>query len=138
MQDNPAFATEVGYPGQNDRWTDQSLEAIARRKAEQQFRLKAIESIDRAKLNSADQLNYDLFRKGVQDAIQGERFKQEYMPMTQLNGVHQDAAQLFDIAPHVSVKDYEDIIARLKGIPALVDQNMALLQKGIESGITPP
>ena len=138
MREYPEFATEVGYPGQNDRWTDQSLEAIALRKGEQQYRLKVVESIDRAKLNSADQLNYDLFSKGVKEAIEGARFKQEYMPLTQLNGVQQDPAQALDSAPHSTVKDYEDMIARLKGIQALVDQNIVLLQKGVETGITPP
>src|SRR6266487_559337 len=34
MRENPEFATEVGYPGQNDRWTDSSLDAIERRKRE--------------------------------------------------------------------------------------------------------
>jgi len=31
MIESPEFATDVGYPGQNDRWTDQTLEAIERR-----------------------------------------------------------------------------------------------------------
>ena len=34
MREEPEFATAVGYPGQNDRWGDASLEAIARRKHE--------------------------------------------------------------------------------------------------------
>src|SRR5216683_2578733 len=42
MQDSPEFATEVGYPGQNDRWTDQSLEAIERRKKELHAPMKVI------------------------------------------------------------------------------------------------
>ena len=33
MKEFPEFATSVGYPGQNDRWTDVSFEAIARRDA---------------------------------------------------------------------------------------------------------
>src|SRR4051794_5968311 len=41
MSEHPEFATEVGYPGQNDRWTDQSLEAIERRKQELPAVLKA-------------------------------------------------------------------------------------------------
>src|SRR5262249_40865608 len=73
MQDSPESATWVGYPGQNDRWTDQSLAAIARRKREQHTRLKVVESIERKSLSPADQLNYDLFKKGVVDAIEGER-----------------------------------------------------------------
>jgi uncharacterized protein (DUF885 family) len=138
MQESPEFATEVGYPGQNDRWTDQSLAAIERRKAELASRRKVIESINRAKLNAADQLNYDLFKKGVVDGIEGNRFKGEYMPLTQLNGVQQDVPQVIDIAPHATVKDYQDIISRLKGVPKLVEQNIVLLTKGAETGITPP
>jgi uncharacterized protein (DUF885 family) len=60
------------------------------------------------------------------------------MPLTQLNGVHQGAAETVDVAPHATVKDYQDIIARLNSLPKLVDQNIVLLQKGIETGITPP
>src|SRR5437667_4042074 len=70
MRENPEFATEVGYPGQNGRWTDQSLEAIERRKRDLAAAIKVIESIDRAKLKPEDQLNSDLFRKNKQDAIE--------------------------------------------------------------------
>src|SRR5215831_9057614 len=34
MRENPEFATLVGYPGQNARWSDLSLETIDRRKRE--------------------------------------------------------------------------------------------------------
>ncbi|PYP42140.1 MAG: DUF885 domain-containing protein, partial [Gemmatimonadetes bacterium] len=37
-----------------------------------------------------------------------------------------------------SVQDYENILARLNGVPALVDQAIVLLGKGLEAGITPP
>src|SRR5678815_1751521 len=57
MRENPEFATEVGYPGQNDRWSDLSLETITRRKRELQAPLKVIQSIDRSKLDAAEQLN---------------------------------------------------------------------------------
>src|SRR5262245_2033363 len=55
MEDNPEFATQVGYPGQNARWTDQSLEAIARRQRELNSPLKVLDSIERGKLSPADQ-----------------------------------------------------------------------------------
>lgn len=138
MGDNPEYATEVGYPGHNDRWTDQSLEAIARRQRELHAPMKIIASIARKNLPPADQLNYDLFRRNISEAIEGTQFKGEYMPMTQLNGVQQDAAQVIDIAPHATVKDYEDILSRLRKLPLLIDQTMVLLQKGIQSHITPP
>jgi uncharacterized protein (DUF885 family) len=138
MQEDPEFATEVGYPGQNDRWSDISLETIARQKRELQVPLKVMQSIERSKLQPQDQLNYDLFKQSLEQNIEGNRFPEEFMPLTQLNGVHQNPANILEQAPHGSVKDYQDIIARLNRLPALIDQTIILLQKGIDARITPP
>src|SRR6266581_8241932 len=69
MREYPEFATSVGYPGQNARWTDYALEAIARRKRELNDPLTALRAVDRAKLSANDQLNYDLFRHDAIDAL---------------------------------------------------------------------
>ena len=138
MLENPEFATAVGYPGQNDRWTDMSLVAIERRKRELQAPLRVVKSINRSKLNAGDQLNYNLFRKNTEDAIEGTRFKREYFQLTQLDGVQQDVARMMSIAPRATVKDCEDMLARLNGLPALIEQTIVLLRKGLETGITPP
>src|SRR5437879_5895547 len=94
MRESPEFATMVGYPGQNDRWTDLSLEAIERRKKELQAPMKVMRSIDRAKLSPTDQLNYDLFFKNQKDAVEGTRFKGEFMPINQMSGVQQEVARV--------------------------------------------
>ena len=138
MRDQPEFATGVGYPGQNDRWSDFSLEAIEQRKRELQAPLQVVQSIDRSKLGAADQLSCDLFRKNLEDASEGTRFKQEFVPLTQLSGIHQGAAAILEMAPRATVRDYEDRIARLKALPKAIDQTLVLLQKGLEAGITPP
>ena len=138
MHEDPETATENGYPGENNRWGDQSLEAIARRKRELAAPLNALESIERSKLNTGDQLSFDLFRRNLTNAIAGTKFPEEYMPITQLNGVQQDVARTLEIAPHTTVRDYEDMIERMKAVPGLIDQNIVLLQKGMEAGITPP
>src|SRR5436190_15039999 len=82
MREYPEFATSVGYPGQNARWTDYSLEAIARRKRELNDPLNVLRTIDRAKLGPTDQLNYDLFRRNLTDDIEESRFPGELMAMT--------------------------------------------------------
>ncbi len=138
MQDDPEFATDVGYPGLNGLWRDTSIAAIERRTREMTNTLRAAESIDRSKLSPADQLSFDLFIKNYKDGIAGSRFKGEYLPITQLNGLQQDAARLLEMSPHATVKDYEDLISRLNGIPILVDQNIELLKLGLAAGITPP
>jgi len=125
-------------PGQNARWTDNSLQAIERRKRELQEPLAVVEAIRRDRLSPADRLNYDLFRRGLEEQIEGARFKDEYFTITQLGGVQQDVGQLLPQMPTTSVQDYENILARLNGVPALVDQTIVLLGKGLEAGITPP
>ncbi len=47
MADNPEWATEIGYPGFDDRWTDFSAEGIERRKGEVNIQLKVLASIQR-------------------------------------------------------------------------------------------
>jgi uncharacterized protein (DUF885 family) len=138
MYESPETATYFGYHEPNDRWTDYSPAAIERRKREPQAALKVIQTIHREKLNVADQLNYDLFKKELERGIEGNRFKGEYLAITQLSGIQQDVPQNLEMMPHASVGDYEAMIRRLRGVSNVVEQVVGLLQKGLESGITPP
>ncbi|MGH7529294.1 MAG: DUF885 domain-containing protein [Gemmatimonadales bacterium] len=138
MREFPEFATAVGYPGQNARWTDYSLEAIARRERELAEPLEALNAINRARLSPADQLNYDLFRRTLTDAMAEARFPGELMPITQLDGMQQQVpSTIAQMRPQTSA-DYEDIVARLRAVPRLVAQTMVLLERGLARGITPP
>jgi uncharacterized protein (DUF885 family) len=138
MHDAPEFATNVGYPGQNDRWTDLSFEAIAQRKELAKLQLEIVGKIERAKVSAADRISYDLFRRDAEMSVEGSQFPFELAPINQLGGVQQGVPQVISQMTFKSAKDYEDLIARLKAVPALVDQNIALLQKGLEEKFTPP
>jgi uncharacterized protein (DUF885 family) len=138
MHSSPEFATSVGYPGLNDRWSDSSPESIEFGRVTSHKLLRAIESIDRAQLTPAEQVNFDLSRRRMQRGIEGEKFHGEYMQISQMSGPQQDIPQLLSFMPAGNVKDYENIIARLKGIPTVLDQTTALLNKGLAEGITPP
>jgi uncharacterized protein (DUF885 family) len=138
MHASPEFATYVGYPGLNDRWSDSSPESIAFGRQLSHKILVAIDSIDRAQLKPAEQINYDLAHHHVDEGIEGEKFHGEYLQINQLGGVQQGVPQLLSVMPAGNVKDYENIIARLRGIPTVIDQSMALLDRGLAEGITPP
>ncbi|MDB6108879.1 MAG: hypothetical protein JWR69_629 [Pedosphaera sp.] len=138
MYESPESATYFGYHEPNDRWTDYSPTGIERRKREPQAALKVIQTIHREKLSIADQLNYDLFKKELERGIEGNRFKGEYLAITQLSGVQQDVPQTLEMMPHASVSDYEAMIRRLRGVSNVVEQTVGLLQQGLDSGITPP
>lgn len=138
MREYPEWATSVGFPGQNGRWTDMSIVAIERRKKELHAPIEALKSIDRAKLSKEDQLNYDLFDYGLNMSLKESRFPNELMPINQLQGVQEAPANTLVQNPQSTVKDYDDIISRLRGIAASVDQSIELMKVGVSKGITPP
>jgi len=133
----PGFATEVGYPGQNDRWTDLSLPAIQRRRADFASEMKVVGAINRTRLNPSDQLSYDIFKRGVEEFIEGTHFPGDLLQISQLFGP-QTSASTISLMPAQTVRDYTDIIARLRALPTVVDQTIALLDSGVKLGVTPP
>ena len=139
LHEFPEFATEVGAAGQNDRWTDRSSAAIARRKADLELPTRALATIDRTKLSPQDALNYDLFRRQAEAQLEGRRFPWELMPLTQLYGIHQGVPQvLSEQMPARTAADYEAILSRLRGTPVLVEQTIAAMKEGLRRGVTPP
>ncbi len=137
MEESPEAATACGFPGENDRWSDVSLEAITRRKTDLLHWREALDSIDRNQLSAADQLNYDLFHRDLLLEIEATQFPGELMPINQMGGVQQDVAQVIVQMPLEREKDFRDVIARLESAPTLIDQNIALLRRGLALQITP-
>ena len=133
----PEYATYSGYPGQNNRWTDLSIGAIKRRQATVVTELGVVRAINRARLNAPDQLSYDIFKRGLDEAIEGTRFPGDLTAVSQLDGP-QYSASTINAMPAATVKDYTDIIARLRALPARIDQVVVLLDSGAKVGVTPP
>ena len=150
MREFPEEATGVGYPGQNARWTDYSPAAIERRQQHLHTSLAQLRSMNATRLAPEERLNYDLYRKQIETAIEGLQFGNDamplpgvvagnlWMPINQMSGVQQGVAEVLAISPARTAADYEDILARLNGVPALVDQTIALLKDGLGRGWTPP
>ena len=138
MATYPEWATWEGRHENDDKLTDNSLEAILKREKEGRRSYDVIMAINRAKLNDVDKLNYDLYRRSLERDKEGEIFEWYYTPITQLGGIHQDIPQLFEVMPTETVKDYENIIARMNAVPQAVRNDVELMRLGLEKGITPP
>jgi len=52
--------------------------------------------------------------------------------------VQQDVPRVIAQMPSGTVREDEDIIARLRAVPVLVHQTITLLERGLAAGITPP
>jgi len=150
MAEYPETATALGYPGQNARWTDYSRIAIDARAAYLKKSLERLSAIDRTQLDGGDQLNQDLYRDLLQTAVQGLEFENDavpirgvnshnlLMPINQLEGIQQDIPRTFALMPAASSQDYENIVARLAGVDQAVAQTIALMERGLAAGVTPP
>ena len=137
MRENPVRASRMGDRRFNDQWTDMSLDAIGRRQGEQQEFLRRLRFIDSSKLTETDQLNYDLFRRSLENSIDGHQFKNYLMPMSQRGGVQslESTAETLRLA---NVQDYEDWLARMAQIETVIEQTMSRMEEGRESGYMPP
>jgi uncharacterized protein (DUF885 family) len=146
----PEFATSVGVPGYNDRWTDESPEAVAARAAHVDAALQTLASIDRGALSPEDQLSYDLYRRALAAAAEGYHFHYEpnpfasvsqqslLRPVEQMDGVQSNVLQVIALMPAERADDYEDIVKRLRAVPTVVDQTIAQMQEGLKQRNTPP
>jgi uncharacterized protein (DUF885 family) len=138
LRENPELATITGAPGYDDRWSDLSAAAIARRRALLPQVLAAVDSIDRAALGEAARTDYDLFRRRARLDLEASRFPEELLALDQLGGVQQYVPELLALMPATNVAQYENIVARLRGVPRLVEQTIALLERGLAEGVTAP
>ena len=133
LKEDPEAATWVGDNRYNDRLTDLSFEAIERRNAHERDMLTRLQHIDRSQLFGQDVISYDLFLRNKQIAVEGQRYPLELMPITQLGGPQLSFAQLVQVMPFLTAKDYENYLARLAAFPKYIEQVMALMKRGIET-----
>jgi uncharacterized protein (DUF885 family) len=138
LRETPEFATYIGFPGHNDRWSDDSPAGIEHRHTLLREQLETARSIDRSKLAANEQVDLDLFIRRLAGQVEGFRFPFEEIALTQYGGVQQDVPWTLGNAPTATLRDDEDLLARLRSLPVLVDQHIALLEKGLAAGVTPP
>ena len=138
LRGRPEFATYIGFPGHNHRWSDLSAAGIERRRGLVREQLAAARGVDRGLLLPEEQVDLDLYVRRLGAQVEGFAFPEEQVTITRYGGVQQDVPFALGRAPTASSRDYDDLIARLKGVAVLVEQNLALLQKGLAAGVTPP
>jgi len=137
LVENPVRASRLGDRRFNEQWADMSLTAIERRHAEQQAFLRRLRTIDSSQLSAADALNYDLFRRQIENTLDSHEFKNYLMPMSQRGGV-QSLETTAETLRLNNAKDYEDWLARMTQIEAVIEQTTARMEEGRKTGYMPP
>jgi len=138
LRTSPIYASILGDKRYNDKLDDFSQAAIDDNLKQSRRFLDRFEAIDTSGFPDQEVLNKQLMVRDLKMGLEGAKFRSWEMPVTQFGGLHIDAPQLVSILSFENAKDYEDYIARLKGLPRLFDQTTTQMRKGMAEGLMPP
>jgi uncharacterized protein (DUF885 family) len=141
LQLNPVAATFIGDHRYDDRLPPEGpAERDAALALERRSR-EALATVDRSRLDAAEQLNHDVFAFNRQLALDGAAYPAELLPLDQFNNPALFFAQLGSgttAQPFVTVKDYDNFLARMRAFPAWADQVIAWMREGVRRGVVQP
>ena len=138
LRADPTLATAIGRNEYNDRWEDLSSSAIAAREREIGEFAKRLQAIPTSELIGEDSITARMLDRELKIAVERERLSDGLLTVGQLFGLHNSVQQTFDRMPARTEQDYRNIIARLRGLGPLIDQQIALLKEASASGLTQP
>ena len=137
LRENPTYASALGDKRYNDRWEDASLENVERQHQHTLAVQTKLAAIGRTKLSAADQINYDMFKRDLDNALGDYEFKTFLLPLNQRGGI-QTLDTFTRNLTFNTTKDYEDWVARLNAFPTLMDQTIALMREGVKQKVLHP
>jgi uncharacterized protein (DUF885 family) len=138
LRRNPEFASILGDKRYNDRWTDDSEQAVREEFAQSQRFLDRLQAIDTTGFPEQERLTHALLARKLRLVLESARFEDWLMPVDQFFGRHLELPKLVPSLEFASVKDYEDYITRLQTLPEVLDKNIALMRAGMAKGLMPP
>jgi uncharacterized protein (DUF885 family) len=138
LRDEPEFATTVGRHEYDDRWSDLSKQGREQRRAHLQQHFDQAQKFGAQGLSEEDALSVRLLGYDLRTQLDALDLETYLLRVGQLYGSHTRVYLTIDRMPAFTVKDCENIIARLHAVPAYVEQNIAILNEAIERGVTQP
>lgn len=135
----PELLTSLGRKDRADEWNDLS-EAFANESIEiTKKQLVELQSFDRDKLDQATVLSYDLLVKSMKEQIADTKWRLYNYPINQMFGRHSSVVSLLINQHRIdNVKDAQNYIARLNGVPKLFEQLIANIEARTAANIIPP
>ena len=138
MERSPEYASELGDKRYNDRIDDYSVKAMNAWLEREESFLMRLAAIDPAVLTDQEKISRELLLRHFVDDEEAVQFKEWEMPINQLGGIYTEYPNLVAELSFVSVKDYDDWIARLHAIPHAFDQVMTNMSIGMDDHRVPP
>ena len=138
LRENPEVATSVGRGEHNDRWRDWSRPARQRWTERVEHYRSQLASFNPEDLNLQDGISWRLLRRQLELELAGIDYDAHLIRLNQLFGLHTSVLLTMREMPTRTHADYEDMIARLRAVPAYIEQNIAALREAIKKGHVQP
>jgi len=139
VMSSPVYQTYMGIKKDYDKWDDNSEEKALKDLAQTKADLVTLNNIDRAQLDAATQVSYDLKKQDLEASIADFKWRYHNYPVNQMFGTH-SMVPAFLINQHQisNVKEANDYIARLNGVPGVFDQLITDLEIRADKNIIAP
>jgi uncharacterized protein (DUF885 family) len=138
LRDSPERATLAGLQNYNHRWRDLSTGGIEQRRKMFEAYLIRLRPFRGAALNEQDRISCRLLEWQLQNQLDGVDINSYYMAINHRVGPHLDVFIIFSLAPANTIRDYENLVSRLRALPVLVDQVIAAADAGLKRNLIPP
>ena len=146
LQEHPERGTLLGLAGYDDRWTDHSPQAVARRKAHLRGAIAELERFPAGRLSTQDRISRDVFLYRLrlaaeEDAIFGDLpfgTDDEWLPVSPMEGPQFTVPYIVKATRFAKPADYDNYLKRLEALPALLAQTEATMRAGMKSGWVAP
>ncbi len=142
MREYPTYATFLGDHRYDDRLTDSSPEAVARRKAFFPAFLRRLDQVDGKLLSADDRTSLEVLKFRIEKRVAIDKLfgsapfsdLDSWAPVTQMDGIHHDLPELVKATRFTSVKDYENYIKRLEAVPLVIRHLIERMQIALAGG----
>ena len=135
MQQFPERATMVGDHRYDDKLTDASPEAVARREQHAREQLKALRHIDVDVLTGEDRISYDFALQDAQLAVDWQKYPAMHTRVISAKqGVQLGLPYMMNDFPVRNELDARHALARLKAMPQRIAQDLFWLREGKRVG----
>lgn len=117
---------------------DMSAATLAAQAKQRQQWLDKLQQIDSSALTEQQQINYAILSYSLEDALAEYQYGAHMMPLTSESGFHSALAFMVSGTEFKTKQDYLDYLAKLKTVPAYMQQQTEWMKQGLATGMTQP
>ena len=138
MAQFPLFATSAGVHEHDHRLGSVDERAQQQRLLYWREIAAELARIDPAELSPGERINHVIYTQQIESNVGGIEVRSYLLPLNSDSSFYGELAQLPRAHPFESERDYRNYLARLRALPKYFDEHIALLEAGLEAGISVP